>query len=445
MDIMAEFVILPGDRELLIIKGYAGTGKTTMISALIKALREMNIKTALLAPTGRAAKVLAAYSATSATTIHKKIYRQKSSKDAFGEFALDRNLNSNTFFIVDEASMLSDQNMDTSVFGTGNLLRDLINYVFNSKNCKLILVGDTAQLPPVGLPLSQAMNRIFLEGYNIQVCEYELHEVVRQVQESGILFNATAIRNLIGSDRADYPRFTLKKFNDIVRIAGNEVLENLSNAYGKYGQDDTIVICRSNKIANRYNQGIRNQVLFREEELASGDSLMVVKNNYFWTVGNEKVNFIANGDIVRIKRIKKFEEMYGFRFAEADIVLPDYEDLELTVKLLVDTLYSEAPALSSDENKRLFYTIAEDYGDFKSSKQRYAKVKENPYFNALQVKYAYAITCHKSQGGQWRTVFIDQSYFRDEMLTPEYLKWLYTALTRATEKVFLVNFGEQFF
>jgi exodeoxyribonuclease-5 len=445
LDIMAEFVIRQGDRELLIIKGYAGTGKTTMISTLIKALREMNIKTALLAPTGRAAKVLAAYSATSATTIHKKIYRQKSSKDAFGEFALDRNLSSNTFFIVDEASMLSDQNMDASVFGTGNLLRDLINYVFNSKNCKLILVGDTAQLPPVGLPLSQAMNRIFLEGYNIQVCEYELHEVVRQVQESGILFNATAIRNLIGNDRVDYPRFTLKKFNDIVRIAGNEVLENLSNAYGKYGQDDTIVICRSNKIANRYNQGIRNQVLFREEELASGDSLMVVKNNYFWMVGNEKVNFIANGDIVRIKRIKKFEEMYGFRFAEADIVLPDYEDLELTVKLLVDTLYSEAPALSSEENKRLFYTIAEDYGDIKSSKQRFTSVKENPYFNALQVKYAYAITCHKSQGGQWRTVFIDQSYFRDEMLTPEYLKWLYTALTRATEKVFLVNFGEQFF
>ena len=445
LDIMAEFVIRQGDRELMIIKGYAGTGKTTMISALIKVLREINIKTVLLAPTGRAAKVLATYSGTTATTIHKKIYRQKSSKDAFGEFALDRNMNINTFFIVDEASMLSDQNMEASVFGTGNLLRDLINYVFNNKNCKLILVGDTAQLPPVGLAMSQAMNKQFLEKYNIRVCECELHEVVRQVQESGILFNATAIRNLIGTDRLEYPRFKLKKFNDILRIPGNEVLESLSSAYSKYGQDDTIVICRSNKIANRYNQGIRNQVLFREEELSSGDYLMVVKNNYFWMTGNEDINFIANGDIVRIKRVKKYQEMYGFRFAEADVVMPDYGNIELPVKLLVDTLYSESPALNSDENKRLFYAIAEDYEQIKSLKQRYTKVKESPYFNALQVKYAYAITCHKSQGGQWRTVFIDQSYFRDEMLTPEYFKWLYTALTRAAEKVFLVNFNEKFF
>ena len=445
LEIMSEFVVKQGERELLIIKGYAGTGKTTMISIFIKALRELNIKTMLLAPTGRAAKVLASYAETTATTIHKKIYRQKSSKDAFGEFSLDRNLSTNTFFIVDEASMLSDQQIDASVFGSGNLLRDLINYVYNNKNCKLILVGDTAQLPPVGLPFSQAMDKSFLQNYNISVQDCELHEVVRQAKESGILYNATAIRNLMGSDNLNYPKFTLQRFQDIYRIPGNEVLENLSNAYYKYGLDDTIVICRSNKIANRYNQGIRNQVLFREEELSAGDYLMVVKNNYYWMADSDSLNFIANGDIVRIKRVKKYHEMYGFRFAETDVILPDYNNMELSVTLLVDTLYSESPALSAEENKRLFYTISEDYQQFKSSKQRYAKVKENPYFNALQVKYAYAVTCHKSQGGQWRIVFIDQSYFRDEMLTPEYFKWLYTALTRATEKVFLVNFGEQFF
>ena len=445
LEILAEFVIRQGEKELLIIKGYAGTGKTSMISGFIKALQEMNIKTVLLAPTGRAAKVLAAYSETTATTIHKKIYRQKSSKDAFGEFALDRNLTSNTFFIVDEASMLSAQNIEASVFGTGNLLRDLISYVYNDKNCKLILVGDTAQLPPVGLPLSQAMNKEFLETYHISVHECELHEVVRHAQESGILYNATAIRNLIETDSLKYPKFTINRFNDICRIGGNEVLDNLTGAYHKHGMDETIVICRSNKIANKYNQGIRNQVLFREEELSAGDFLMVVKNNYFWMADSNKANFIANGDIVKIKRVKKCQEMYGFRFAEADIIMPDYGNMELSVRLLLDTLYSESPALNADENKRLFFTIAEDYGNIPSLKTRYSNVKENPYFNALQVKYAYAVTCHKSQGGQWRTVFIDQSYFRDEMLTPEYLKWLYTALTRATEKVFLVNFNKSFF
>ena len=445
LDIMAEFVILPGDRELLIIKGYAGTGKTTMISTLIKALREMNIKTALLAPTGRAAKVLAAYSATSATTIHKKIYRQKSSKDAFGEFVIDRNLNGNTFFIVDEASMLSDKNLDASIFGTGNLLEDIINYVYNDKNCKLILVGDTAQLPPVGLSLSSAMNKQFLELYDLTVVEHELREVVRQTNESGILSNATSIRNLIGLDQVQTPKFILTGFPDVRRIAGNELLETLAQAYRIYGRDDTIVICRSNKIANKYNQGIRGQILQREEELAAGDYLMVVKNNYFWLEENEKADFIANGDIVKIKRVKKYHELYGFRFAQAEIVLPDYDNTELSVKLLLDTLYSESPALSSEDNKRLFYTVSEDYADIASLKKRYAKVKENEYFNALQVKHANAVTCHKSQGGQWRAVFIDQSYFRDEMLTTEYLKWLYTAFTRATDIVYLVNFGDDFF
>lgn len=443
--LFSEFVIKQNERELLLLKGYAGTGKTTMISIFIKALREFNIKTVLLAPTGRAAKVLSGYSETPASTIHKKIYRQKSSKDAFGEFSLDRNLHTNTFFIVDEASMLSDQSYESSIFGSGNLLQDLIRYVYNDKNCKLILVGDTAQLPPVGLPISQAMDKRFLETYQVSVIEHELREVVRQAKESGILSNATSIRSLIGTDKDNQPKFTLEGFTDVCRIAGNELLDTLSATYRQYGQDDTIVICRSNKIANKYNQGIRNIVLYREEEIAAGDYMMVVKNNYFWLGENKEADFIANGDVVRIKRVRKYTEMYGFRFADVEIVLPDYDNMELSVKLLLDTVYSEAPALTSEDNKRLFYTIMEDFADESSKKKQYAQVKENPYFNALQVKFAYAVTCHKSQGGQWRTVFIDQSYFRTEMLTPEYLKWLYTAFTRATEKVYLVNFGDDFF
>jgi exodeoxyribonuclease V len=445
IDILSGFVLKRGERELLLVKGYAGTGKTSVISAFIKALHEFNLRTILLAPTGRAAKVLTGYSQTQASTIHKKIYRQKSSKDAFGEFALDRNLNSNTFFIVDEASMLSDQGMENSIFGTGNLLYDLIRYVYNDKNCKLILVGDTAQLPPVGLPVSQAMDKRFLETYQVSVVEHELDEVVRQDKASGILYNATSLRNLIGAEIPEHPKFCLKNFPDIYRIAGSELMETLSDVYGKYGQDDTIVICRSNRIANKYNQGIRNRILYREEELAAGDYLMIVKNNYFWLTENEDTDFIANGDILRIKRVRKYQELYGFRFADAEVVLPDYNNRELSVKLLLDTLYSEAPALTTEDNKRLFYTVSEDYTDISSQKKRYAQVKENPYFNALQIKYANAVTCHKSQGGQWSVVFIDQSYFRDEMLTPEYIKWLYTALTRATEKVYLINFGDDFF
>lgn len=445
IDLLAGFMVSREERELLLLKGYAGTGKTSVISAFIKALHEFEINTVLLAPTGRAAKVLSSYSQTQASTIHKKIYRQRSSKDAFGEFMPGYNLSNNTCFIVDEASMLSDQSFENSIFGSGNLLNDLINYVYNGRNCRLILVGDTAQLPPVGLPMSQAMDKRFLENYNMQVIEHELDEVVRQDKGSGILHNATQLREMMFEGQQLQPKFTIEGFKDIQRITGGELMEALASAYHKYGQDETIVVSRSNKIANKYNQGIRNMILYREEELAAGDYLMVVKNNYFWITENEDTDFIANGDLVRIRRVKKYQEMYGFRFAEADIVLPDYNNRELTVKLLLDTLYSEAPALPAEENKKLFYAVSEDYVDISSQKKRYEKVKENPYFNALQIKYGYAVTCHKSQGGQWAAVFIDQSYFRDEMLTPEYLKWLYTALTRATEKVYLVNFGDNFF
>jgi len=416
-----------------------------MISAYIKALSNLKIKSVLLAPTGRAAKVLAGYSEHSVSTIHKKIYRQKSSKDAFGEFARDKNLHANTFFIVDEASLISDQQQDISVFGSGNLLNDLISYVYNERNCKLILVGDTAQLPPVGFKESRSLNKNYLETYTLSVVEYELREVVRQVKDSGILTNASALRDLIINGELIHPQFICKGFPDISRIEGYQLLESISNSYSKYGKDETIVICRSNKIANRYNQGIRSNIFSREEEISAGDFLMVVKNNYHWLAENEKADFIANGDIVKVKRVKKYEELYGFRFADIDLILPDYDGLELSVKLLMNTIYSETPALSSEDNKRLFYAVAEDYPDIGSQSKRYAMVKENKYFNALQVKFAYAVTCHKSQGGQWKVVYIDQSFFHDDMLTPEYLKWLYTAITRATEKVYLVNFSDDFF
>lgn len=446
LDIFATFITRQNERDVLLLKGYAGTGKTSMISVFIHAIHELKFKTILLAPTGRAAKVLATISGIPATTIHKKIYRQKSSKDAFGEFRLDKNLDSNTFFIVDEASMISDRNMENSFFGSGNLLEDLIHYVYNDRNCKLMLIGDTAQLPPVNLPLSSAMDEYFLGNYNLHVINHELTEVVRQEKNSGILRNATTLRNLIAADECMQPHFSLTGYNDIVRIAGNEILENISDAYNKYGKDDTIIVCRSNKIANKYNQGIRAQILFREEEITAGDYLMVVKNNYHWLAENDATPFIANGDIVKVKRVRKFQDLYGFRFVEADLVMPDYNHLEITVKLLLDTLYSDSPSLTPDNNKKLFYTIAEEeYNDITPLKKRNNLVKENPYFNALQVKFAYAITCHKSQGGQWSAVFIDQSYFRDDMLTKDYLRWLYTAFTRATEKVYLVNFSDEFF
>jgi exodeoxyribonuclease-5 len=445
IDILGEFTLNKVENELLVIKGYAGTGKTTMISAYIKTLSNLKIKTVLLAPTGRAAKVLAGYSEHLVSTIHKKIYRQKSSKDAFGEFARDKNLHGNTFFIVDEASLISDHQQDISVFGSGNLLKDLINYVYNDRNCKLVLVGDTAQLPPVGFSESHSLNKSHLETYTLSVIEHELREVVRQVKDSGILTNASALRNLIINGDLTHPRFRCKGFPDITRIAGNQLLEYIADSYSKYGKDETIVICRSNKIANKYNQGIRSNILSREEELSAGDFLMVVKNNYHWLAENEKADFIANGDIIKVKRVKKYEELYGFRFAVADIILPDYDDLELSVKLLMNTINSQSPALSPEDNKKLFYSVAEDYPEIRPQSKRYALVKENDYFNALQVKFAYAVTCHKSQGGQWKVVFIDQSFFHDDMLTPEYLKWLYTAITRATEKVCLVNFADSFF
>ncbi|MFO7830098.1 MAG: AAA family ATPase [Bacteroidales bacterium] len=442
---LAGFILSDQSDDIFLIKGYAGTGKTTIISTLVKAFLSLKIKSVLLAPTGRAAKVLASYAHKSAYTIHKKIYRQKSSKDGFGVFVLDTNLHSQTFFIVDEASMISNTSNDISIFGSGRLLDDLIQYVYQKKNCKLILIGDTAQLPPVGIDISPALEKKQLESYNLKVTEHQLTEVVRQVEDSGVLLNATKIRNLMIQGKYHFPKFEIDHINDIQRVSGDELIDAITNSYEKNGIEDTIIITRSNKRANQYNQGIRNQILWYEEEIAVGDLLMVVKNNYFWMEDNEKIDFIANGDIGEIMRIKKYEERYGFRFADIVLRLIDYDDLEIDCKIILDTLNINSAALTSEDNKQLFYQILEDYQHLKTKKQQYKAVKEDEFFNALQVKFSYAITCHKAQGGQWKSVFIDHGYLKEEMLDKEYFRWLYTAFTRPVEKLYLVNFNQNFF
>ncbi|MBI4647344.1 MAG: AAA family ATPase [Bacteroidia bacterium] len=442
---LADFITPENLLNVFLVKGYAGTGKTTLVSGLVKVFEKLKIKSVLLAPTGRAAKVFSTYAGKNAYTIHKKIYRQKSSADAFGKFVLDKNFNTNTFFIVDEASMLPDQSKETSIFGSGRLLDDLIEYVFSGQGSKLILIGDTAQLPPVGLIISPALKKEVLTGYKLNVEEFILTEVIRQSNDSGILFNATSVRNMISANEIYFPKIKTNSYTDIHRISGSELIELISSAYDKNGREQTIVITRSNKRANKYNEGIRKQILWKEEQISQGDFLMVVKNNYYWLPENEISNFIANGDIIEIVHVENFCERYGFHFADAVVRLVDFEAQEFHVKMLLDTLVAESPSLTLEENKKLFFAVAEDYVDIKSKKQRFEEVKVDPFFNALQIKFAYAVTCHKAQGGQWKTVFIDQGYITQEMLNIEYLRWLYTALTRAVEKLYLVNFSREFF
>jgi exodeoxyribonuclease-5 len=438
--------------KIFLLKGYAGTGKTSLIAALVKSLSKLKIKSVLMAPTGRAAKVLSNYSKKEAFTIHKKIYRQKQS-DNFSNFVLDINLNSDTIFIVDEASMIANSSMDNSVFGSGRLLDDLIEFVYNGKNCKLILTGDTAQLPPVKLDISPALEKKELELYGYDVVEFELTEVVRQSSESGILFNATKIRKLIQKsiehngkvDFKGFPKITIGNFIDIEKVSGEDLIEKIDNAYRKYSIKEVAVICRSNKRANRFNQGIRNSVLYKEEELSIGDLLMIVKNNYFWTRDFPEIEFIANGDICEIVKIKKYTERYGYRFAEVSLKFSDYNDLEVDSMIMLDTLHTETPSLSYDQNKELYYKIEEDFLQIKNKRKRFTEIREHPFFNAMQVKYAYAITCHKAQGGQWKKVFVDQGFVEQEMINTEYLRWLYTALTRSTTELGLVNFRKEFF
>ncbi|WP_026899209.1 ATP-dependent DNA helicase [Daejeonella oryzae] len=443
--IIESFLKSESGDACFVLKGYAGTGKTTLIAALVKVIPKLNLRSVLLAPTGRAAKVISNYSGKKAFTIHKKIYRKKDAASPDMNFALGDNLAENTVFIVDEASMISDQGSD---FSKSSLLHDLLSFVYNGKNCKLMLVGDTAQLPPVGSPNSPALDlKIMQSSFSLRIFSYELTDVVRQEKASGILYNATEIRELIRQDENAFPQIRAKGFQDIFRMTGEKLVEGLNYAYNKFGMENTLVICRSNKNANAYNQNIRNRILYREEELTGGDYIMVVRNNYFWLQPEENSGaFIANGDICRIRKVRNMHEQYGFRFAEIVLELVDYPDEEpLTCKVLLDTLYAETPSLSSADSKRLFEAIMEDYQHIQNKRLRMQELKKDPYYNALQIKFAFAVTCHKAQGGQWEAVFIDQGYLTDEMMNTEFLRWLYTGITRSTKELFMVNFSDQFF
>ena len=450
---VADFVSSDDD-DILVVNGYAGTGKTTAVSAVISLLKEYQTKCVLLAPTGRAAKVLSSYAGQQAYTIHKHIYRQKSvGGDGFGQFSIAPNKDKETLLVVEEVSLIgidAGQQQSTASFGTGNLLEDLISFVRSGAECKVILIGDSAQLPPVGLDASPALLKDYMSMMG-GVSFAELSTVVRQQKESGILYNATKVRQLISEmeyspgviDIFDL-QLEVDVFDDVERISGGDLIEKISDAYASYGEDDTIILCRSNKRAIKYNLGIRSTVQFKEERLVRDDKLMIVKNCYQFVENLENVDYIANGDIAKLCKISKFEDRYGLHFAEARISFPDYDDQEIVAKVILDTLESESASLTYEQSNMLYQGVNEDYAHLTTKKKRYEAVREDKYYNALQLKYANAITCHKSQGGQWKCVFIDNAFWQDE-LTVDDLKWLYTALTRATEKVYLVNFKDELF
>lgn len=448
IDRMQRFLDWNNKKAAFIVRGYAGTGKTTAIGALVKSLPFFGVKTVLLAPTGRAAKVLSNYSAKSAYTIHKKIYQVVRGKDGLTRFVRSENLHSNTFFIVDEASMISDGGgLSSNSFGQANsLLDDLIEYVYSGRNCKLIFIGDVAQLPPVGMQISPALdsNRLKMD-YDLMLKGVELKKVLRQAEGSGILYNATKIRKDIAKGNTAI-QFELKGFEDIFSINGLELEDKLQECYSEYGEEQTLLISRSNKRANIFNQQIRNRIKMQESEITTGDYLMVVKNNYFWLDEKSSAGFIANGDIAEIQSIGSIEEMYGFRFANASLRLVNYDkEPDVEAKILLDSINSEYPSLSPEQNQELFERVMEDYQEIKNKAKRFKELKKNPYYNSLQVKFANAITCHKAQGGQWKAVFVDQGYLMEEMLNVEFCRWLYTAVTRATHKLYLVNFHPRFF
>lgn len=396
-----NFLFSPKTDAIFLLKGYAGTGKTTLISALVKTLDQLKQKCVLLAPTGRAAKVFSHYAGHPAYTIHRKIYRQRTFSNELDNFVMNANLHQHTLFIVDEASMIANEGLSGGMFGTGRLLDDLIHYVYAGQGCRLMLIGDTAQLPPVGEEESPALSASMLEGYGLEVTEHCLTQVVRQEQDSGILYNATSLRQYIAEEEYfSLPRIKADGFPDIRIISGGELIDTINECYDKAGMDETMIICRSNKRANLYNKGIRNTILYREDELNTGDLLMVAKNNYYWGADCKEMDFIANGDIAVVRRVRRTHEMYGFRFADVTLCFPDYNDLELDVKILLDTLHSDSPALTREESDRLFQAVQEDYGDITVKRERMKKIKEDTWYNALQVKYAYAVTCHKAQGGQ---------------------------------------------
>ena len=509
IDRIGEFLMSRHGMALFLLRGYAGTGKTTLVSALVKTLVQLDQPVVLMAPTGRAAKVFSSYAGQPAYTIHKRIYRQKSITDT-DSFSLNVNLSKHTLFIVDEASMISNEGLSSSVFGTGRLLDDLIQYVYSGEGCRLMLLGDTAQLPPVGEEESPALMPDLLASYGLQVYEKTLTQVMRQLSESGILYNATAIRYRLtamqhGIDSAPFPSTTsplrgainsplcgdivpatsttsplrgapnsplcgdIVPAPDVTPISGADLIDSLETSYSRWGADDCMIICRSNKRANIYNQGIRNRILYREDELCSGDRIMIVKNNYYWVeqemkrlvaergqikdvdvqrapslrerAGGEALplSFIANGDIAIVRRVRRTREVYGFRFADVLLRFPDYDDYEMETTVLLDTLQSESPSLTREESERLFQSVMADYVHLTTKKERYQQLRLDPHFNALQIKYAYAVTCHKAQGGQWGCIYLDQGYLPPDLSPIDYHRWLYTAFTRATEQVYLVN------
>ena len=442
---LAEFLLSPSEREVFMLCGYAGTGKTTLISALVRTLVQLERRVVLLAPTGRAAKVFSNYSGRSAHTIHKCIYRQKSIVNN-AVFTLADNRWRNTLFIVDEASMIAAGG--SSGFGSGALFDDLVEFVYSGDGCSLLLLGDTAQLPPVGEELSPALSYDYIRSMFLNVVRVEMTQVMRQSDGSGILQNATMLREIISQGVVgQFPRVRFEGFADVCRVSGDELIEAIESCYSEAGIDETIILCRSNKRANVYNEGIRRRILYREDELNRGDLLMVVKNNYYWReeLGKEdkslleKIDFIANGDVAEITRVGGVEEMYGFRYADVTLSFIDYDDCEMDVKIMLNTLTSESPSLTRDENERLFTAVWNDYPEIRSKRKRMEEMRKNPYYKALQVKYGYAVTCHKAQGGQWRRVFIDQGFVAADGYDADYYRWLYTAFTRATEKLYLVN------
>ncbi len=444
MRLLSGFVADNTNDVIFLMTGYAGTGKTSVVASLAATLNTLRQKSVLLAPTGRAAKVLRSYTGMEAYTVHRKIYRQKSATDGVGKFVLDRNLHKETYFIVDEASMIPDESSEGSMFGSGRLLDDLLEYVYTGTDCKLILVGDVAQLPPVGSIVSPALDENVLRSTGFALQMFELRQVIRQSEGSGILMNATAVRQQVSDGDLSVPELVLHGYSDIVRLGGAELIDTLSEAYGSCGTDGAIVVVNSNNLANRYNQGIRNRVFFREEEISTGDIVMVVKNNYYWLKEEESTSFIANGDIAEVRRIRKYEEMYGMRFAEMTLWFRDSE-LEIDAKVMLDTLMMSTPSLSPEKSRELYFAVLADHPGIKSKRKQYEAVRDDPYYNALQIKFAYAVTCHKSQGGQWERVFIDQGMFNRQEPTIDYLRWFYTALTRATDRVYLVNFPDSFF
>ena len=453
LEVFAEFLTDRDPHAVMILRGSAGTGKTTLSGAIVRTLKEIRQKVMLLAPTGRAAKVFSLNSGSPAYTIHRRIYREKSFSGVEGQFNLNDNLYTDTLFMVDEASMIANMGLGGMSFGSGCLLDDLVHFVYQGRNDRLLLIGDKAQLPPVGEEESPALHAAMLEGYGLKVYECDLNEVLRQSEESGILYNATMIRQMITHDDiTQLPKIHFAGYSDIKPMPGAELIDALADSYHHVGLDDTIVVTRSNKRANIFNQGIRNMVLDREEELSQGDILMIVKNNYYWMEEERKSNnklqsndipaFLANGDRAKVLKVRRRIDLYGFRFATLLLQFPDYDNYELEATVLLDTLTSEAPALTHEQQEQLFHQIEEDYQDIPLKADRMKAIRQDQFFNALQVKFAYAVTCHKAQGGQWAHVYVDQGYMTDDMLNPDYIHWLYTAFTRATEMLYLVNWPE---